>query len=233
MAVAACGSSSKPTPDAGPPPFIVYLNFEGVTLETTTGDPDAASNTTSIVSAETVVPAYLAGVAARDTTIASIVTETKARFAPFHVEVVTDRPASLAYFMIVYTGQPSVVFGPGTGNGVSAVTQDACSNATGSSATQFLNGIGFQFQSDASSDTYTPIERGNLALPVVGLSNGIPPTKKNGDCMCFADASCGLPAAQCTIGGAGTTVDTANACTDAGTTVDEMAVLTALLGTAP
>jgi hypothetical protein len=97
---------------------------------------------------------------------------------------------------------------------------------------QYPNGIGFMFQSAASSDTYTPLERANLAIPVVGLSMGIPPTTKNGDCMCFAANGCGLANTACAIGGPGTPVDTAHACSDAPATDDEMSLLTALFGTA-
>jgi len=220
-------------PDAGPPPFTVYLNFEGVTLAPTmAGMDNAATNLSSIVTASTTVPPYLQGVATRDTTIASIVSETQARFSPFHVDVVTERPAALDYFMIVYTGQPSVVFGPGNGAGVSAVTSLPCSNPSGGAAA-VPNGIAFQFQSAATSDQYMPIARGNLAIPLVALAQNINPTAATNDCLCFAAANCGLGTTACTIGGPGTPVDTAHGCSGAPASEDEMALLVQTLGAAP
>jgi hypothetical protein len=230
VVVAACGGSSTPKPDAAPPPFTLYLNFEGVTLEPSTGTDDAATNMSVLVTSETTVPPYLVGVADRDTTIATIVTNTQARFAPFNVSVVTDRPAGLDYFMIVFTGAPSVIFGPGQGTGVSAVTTFPCMDTTPMAPT--LDGIGFQFQNGTTSDAYGPGERGNLAIPVVALAQNINPTTANGDCLCFASADCQLNEAACTIGGAGTAVDTTNGCPGAPATEDEMSLLAGVLGTA-
>jgi hypothetical protein len=178
------------------------------------------------------VPAYLVSVATRDTTIASIVSETQARLAPFDVDIVTARPTALDYFMIVYTGQPSVVFGPGQGTGVSAVTTFPCSNPSAPGAAT-PNGIGFQFQTDATKDVYLPIARGNLAIPVIALAQNINPTTTNGDCLCFAASTCGLGTTACTIGGPSTPVDTAHGCTGAPASEDEMSLLVGVLGAAP
>ena len=232
VVLAACGSSGSSTkkPDAGPPPFTVYLSFDGETISPASGDDDAATNMSSIITMQKTVPAYLSGVANRDTTIASIVSETQARFAPFNVEVVTTRPTALDYFMIVYTGTPDVVFGSGA-NGVSAVTADPCMQTPAKPANP--NSIAFMFQSAATSDTYGPVERGNLSIPVVALTQNIAPTSQNGDCMCFAAASCGLPATECRIGGPGTPVDVAHACSGATSTEDEMSLLVGVFGAAP
>jgi hypothetical protein len=213
------------------PTLTVYLNFDGATIEPAMpGADDAASNHSSIVMSETVVPPYLMGVTTRDTTIASIVSETTARFSPFDVAVVTDRPASLDYFMIVFTGLPSVVFGPGQGTGVSAVTNFPCQNTTPQPPNP--NAIAFMFQSDAMMDQYGPVQRGNLAIPAVALAQNIQPTTKSGDCMCYSAAGCGLPSTACTIGGPGTPVDTPHACPGVPATEDEMSLLLAAFGAA-
>src|SRR5580765_3071042 len=203
LVLAACGSGSSKKPDAGPPPFTLYLSFDGETISPAAND-DAATNMSSIVSTQKIVPAYLNGVATRTTTIASIVSRTQARFAPFHVDVVTTRPDALDYFMIVYTGTPDVVFGGGA-SGVSAVTTQPCMQTP--AGAPHPNGIGFQFQSAASSDAYTPVERGNLAIPVIALAQNVDPTTSATDCLCFASPSCNLPNSVCTIGGPGTAVD--------------------------
>jgi hypothetical protein len=231
VAAAACSSGHTTSPDAAPPGFTIYLNFDGVTLQPAMlGGDDAATNRSSIVTAQTVAPPYLQGVATRDTTIASIVTAAKTAVAPFNVAIVTDRPTSLDYFMIVFTGQPSVVFGPGGGNGVSAVTTFPCMQSPAGPANP--NSIGFQFQSAPGGDAYGPVARGNLVIPVVALAQNIEPTTTNGDCLCFAAAGCGLGTSACTIGGPGTPVDTAHGCAGAAPTEDEMALLAALFGAA-
>jgi hypothetical protein len=237
LGTVACGSghTAKPDapPDAPPPPTLtVYLSFDGETIEPAmTGADDAATNHSSIVSSETVVPPYLMGQTSRDTTIASIITETKARFSPFNAAIVTDRPTSSDYFMIVFTGQPSVVFGPGQGSGTSVVTNFPCSNTTPLPPTP--SSIAFMFQSGPTTDAYNPVERGNLAIPAVALAQNIQPTTQTGDCLCFSAAGCGLPSSTCTIGGPGTPVDTAHACAGSPATEDEMSLLVAAFGARP
>jgi len=204
--------------------MTVYLSFGGEMIQpATAGADNAAMNMSSILTAAKTVPPYLDNVATRDTTIAQVVSETQARFAPFDVAVVTDRPTSGDYFMIVFTGEPGPILGAGT-NGTSAITTESC--PTGPNP----NGIAFQFQSGTSADAYVPVQRGNLSIPAVALAQLVPPTSMTNDCTCWAATGCGFPTTPCTIGGAGTPVDTAHACPGAPATEDEMSVLTGIFG---
>ena len=231
--VVACGDNVAgplPQPDAAPPSLRVYLSFDGVTLvpPVSGSAPSSRSNTTSVVTMPTTVPAYLSGVAGRDGTIAMIVRETTARMAPLDVEVVTVRPLG-DYFEIVYTGAPSVV---GLASGTSSVAYFGCT-ATPPDLAPHHDGVALMFQSDATGDAYLPVFRGNLAVAVLGLENNIPPTSEATDCMCFASNQCNALAQACTIGGPGTIVDVANACPGAPATVDELSLFVAEFGAHP
>src|SRR5207247_781962 len=66
-----------------------------------------------------------------------------------------------------------------------------------------------------------------------GIEAAIPFSKKPQDCMCYADQACVTPTAACTIGGAGTTIDTILTCNVSGTTMNEGALFLAAFGPHP
>jgi hypothetical protein len=201
--------------------LILFMNFDGVSL--TMGTDEASTNTSTIVTAPIALPPYLDGAADRQTRIDAIATATRTRLAPYDVELVTARPADAGYAMIVVSGDSKAVAGA---SGVSALVTNGCAGAD-------PHGIAFLFQSSASADVYGPELKANLVLAMVGFEHQLPPTSKAGDCMCFAATSCTQPEKACTVGAAGTTVDTANACSGAPSTIDEGALFTAALGTHP
>jgi len=223
---AACGSGHTTKPDAPPlPTMTVYLSFDGEMIQpTTAGNDNAAMNLSSIITTAKTAPAYLNNVPTRADTIAQIVSETQARFAPFDVDIVTNRPTSGDYFMIVFTGEAKTVLGT---NGASAITTENCPTPPNK------NGIAFEFQNGSTSDTFTPVQKANLTIPSVALAQLVPPTSTAGDCMCWSATSCApVGTTPCTIGGAGTVVDAPHSCSGAPGTDDEMSLLQGVFGTA-
>jgi hypothetical protein len=238
LLVVACGTSRPQVgPDAapdGPPPapdegLVIYLNYEGVTLNPTPGAPEASTNTTNVVSAVTTVPPYLMGDASRATEIATITAEVKTRLASLDVSVVTDRPAVPGYYMIVVSGAASVL-GAGweTADGTSSVTFFGCTATPPVTANP--HGISFLFQSSKTADVFTARQKANGALANLALAQGFSPTLKKNDCLCLVDASCGFDDVACTIGGASTPIDAMHACPGAPATFDEDAALLATFG---
>ncbi|HSD89019.1 MAG TPA: hypothetical protein VLB44_15935, partial [Kofleriaceae bacterium] len=82
----------------------VYLNFDGVTL--TQGSPsDATQNRASwMTNTSAVVPPYHNGSGTRATDIQTIINGVKSRLSTTPINVVTSRPASGPYVMIVFGG---------------------------------------------------------------------------------------------------------------------------------
>src|SRR5512142_1063573 len=117
---AGCSSSHHAAPDAAPDADLlhcpapvdptapgthtVFVNFDGVTL--TKGNcNDATTNCTSlVVQDQTVVPPWLDGNADRANDIAAIMTVARTAVAPYSIDLVTTRPASGDYKMIVVGG---------------------------------------------------------------------------------------------------------------------------------
>src|SRR6185436_11240202 len=82
----------------------VFLNFDGQALQQ--GPSDATMNRASWMQvAAGTAPRYLNGNGNRDATIQAIVNGVRAQLAQFPVTVVTTRPNSRSYVMIVFVGQ--------------------------------------------------------------------------------------------------------------------------------
>lgn len=85
---------------------IVYVNFDGVTLDY--GASDATRNSSWIVQRRTTFPRF-AGYGSRQASIDNILAMVRADYVRWNVEFVTTRPASGAYTMVVVGGLPSLV----------------------------------------------------------------------------------------------------------------------------
>ena len=145
----------------------VYLNFEGQTL--TQGPSDATLNRASWMTiAQGTAPAYLATNANRATTIQTIVDGVRAQLSQFPITVVTTRPASGNYVMIVFGGQRGAV---GSNYG-GAVNQLDCGDTRPNDVAWI-------------SDLVTPIQRViNNAIGAIGFGLGLTATNDPKDCMC-------------------------------------------------
>ena len=172
--------TGAPTTDAMPPPptaactsRVVYLNFEGQTL--LQGPSDATTNHASWMTiAQGTAPPYLSGVAGRMTTIQTITDGVRAQLSQFPITVVTTRPASGNYVMIVFGGQRTAV---GSNYG-GAVNQLDC---------------GDQRPNDVAwiSDGVTPVQHViNDAIGAIGFGLGLTATSDPMDCMCGWSNSC-------------------------------------------
>ncbi len=107
----------------------LYLNRDGGTI--TGGWDDSASSVSSIAmnasGGVADVPAWAGSTRAWNKVVAC----TKDRFAPFNVSVVTERPRSGEYVMIMVGGHPSMFGYPNSVSGVAPYTGDVVRGAVG------------------------------------------------------------------------------------------------------
>jgi hypothetical protein len=151
----------------------VYLNFGGQTL--TAGPSDAIANQASwMAMGQGTAPPYLNGNANRAAAIDTIVTGVRTALSQFPVSVVTDRPTTGNYMMIVYGGQPGNVGSRFAG----AVNQLDCGDTRPNDVA---------WVSDSVSPPQLVI---NYTLGAIGFGLGMTATADSLDCMCGWDNGC-------------------------------------------
>ena len=183
------GSGSGMQPDAAVTCAngrVVYLNFDGVTL--TQGSPsDATQNRVSwMTNASAVVPRYHDGSGTRATDIQTIVNGVKSRLSTTPIGVVTTRPPSGPYVMIVFGGANT------NNNGTVGTPYSAATNEHDCGDT-VKNDIGWV--SDAPSVSYAQ----DLAVGAVGWGLGLQGTNDPADCMCAWANNCSSASGACTL----------------------------------
>jgi hypothetical protein len=218
-----------PPPPTSPPPGIdaaiaidapppaptcsqrtLFLNFDGQTL--TQGTSDATTNHAAwLTNATGSAPRYLTGDAGRDAKIQAIVDGVRGQLARFPVTVVTARPASGEYIMVVLGGQANQI---GSQFGTAVNTLD-CADAQHDDVAWIA---------DAATPSQHVI---NLVLGAVGLGIGLTATTDANDCMCGWGNTCASNnAVPCTLGTAVARDTTINLrCPSAPATQDEVAAL--------
>jgi len=162
----------------------LFLNFEGQTL--TAGTSDATANQASwLIRASGNAPRYLAGDPGRDAKIQTIVDGVRGQLALFPITVVTTRPASGEYVMVVLGGQPNQI-GSQFSTAVNALD---CTDAQHNDVAWI-------------SDSATPSQHViNLVIGAVGLGLGLTATLDPNDCMCGWGNTCAASnGAACTLG---------------------------------
>jgi len=212
--MAACGDDgggttvdAGPRPDAPPscPPqsaplpagdHQVFIAFEGVAI--TLGDcDDATINCSSLVAdATTNVPPFLMAETNRQTRITAITSMIRDALAPFSIDVVTTRPASGDYWMVVAGGTSDAI--AGTAN-ILVAAQPACDAANTKSLA-----LVFERDEQTTDRTYA-----NTIAGAFGSLVGLVPTTQSGDCMCVT-ATC-AHSQTCTFG-TGTVTMPGNTC---------------------
>jgi hypothetical protein len=151
----------------------VFLNFEGQALQQ--GPSDATMNRASWMQiAAGTAPKYLNGNGNRNATIQTIVDGVRAQLAQFPVTVVTTRPISRAYVMIVFGGQMNQVGSRYTG----AVNTLDCEDVRPNDVAWI---------SDSVAPTQVVI---NYAVGAIGFGLGLTATTDPSDCMCSWDNGC-------------------------------------------
>jgi hypothetical protein len=170
------GSDAAPGIDA-PACFngrVVFLSFEGETL-TKGATSDATSNHASWMQITSgTAPPYHAGGSNRTAEIQAIVDGVTAQLSGFPIIVVTTRPTSGQYVMIVYGGTPQQVGSRFNG----AVQQLDCGDAT-------RNDVAWV------ADNVTPNQKiVNFSIGAIGFGLGLTATLTTTDCMCGWDNAC-------------------------------------------
>lgn len=245
LSLMACGGGGGHSVDAPPPvdaspdaymptggnamSHTLFVNTEGVTL--TMGADDATANKSSLLANATPVtlkPWHM-GDAARATKIAAVIAQFKSTLAPYGVAIVDARPAAGPYDMLIVTDDNSAALGSAF-SGIGSITPTSCN------MTRSVISLTFPTIFAGSTDAQFQNIVVNLGIAMFGLSAGIPISKLRGDCMCLAASpDCNSPGGQaCTIGTAGTTIDTGNSgagtCGVTDATMDEGARFLAAFG---
>jgi len=220
----ACGDDSSHPADAkttdslidsGSCSHVLFLNYEGGTV-IGGGPDDAPTNTASVASPGTyLLPAFLENGSTRATTIQAITDQVTTTLAPY-ATVVTARPSSGGYHMIMLTGSPTNLGLPSP--------QLPAIGAIGSCQTGVPKAVSFVF--DAAGGSFEPARVGNYVIGLYGASKAVPWPTRPGDCMCSA-GGCSVNNGECTIGGAGTPRDSTSPC-GSGATFDEQAAFAAM-----
>jgi hypothetical protein len=162
----------------------VYLNFSGQQL--LAGPSDATTNHAGWMTiAQGAAPPYLSNNPNRLAAINTIVTGVRTALSQFPVSVVTDRPTTGNYMMIVYGGQPGNVGSQFT----SAVNQLDCGDARPNDVA---------WLSDAVSPPQLVI---NFTLGAIGFGLGMTATGDAQDCLCgWANGCQPNTSVQCRLG---------------------------------
>jgi hypothetical protein len=193
---------------------VVYLAFDGENVMPGADDP--IHDTTPLPS-KAYTAKYLPSDAARATKIAAIVDEARAILAPYDIALVTTRPASGTYDLIVVGGSPTDA---GFSAGLNALSIAGQCNLTGTHVALIFD-VGLPQH-----------EMVRMIISLTGMAHNVSLTKKPDDCMCYADAACAALSAACTIGGAGTTVDASFYNCAGGPTTDEQQAWLTVFGAA-
>jgi hypothetical protein len=163
---------------------VVYLDFDGVTL--TRGPSDATTNTAVWLGvAQATIPAYLASAPSRAQMIHDVTANVTATLSSIPATVVTTRPASGSYVMIVFGGTPQTVNVPY----IDAVAHLDCGDAD-------PNDVGLVF------DNVSPLTAQKVADYAVGaiaFGLGLTGTHAPDDCLCGWANGCQQNATACTL----------------------------------
>ncbi|MGE0397865.1 MAG: hypothetical protein AB7T06_14175 [Kofleriaceae bacterium] len=162
----------------------VYLNFEGQALTRATTSDATQNQAAWMNKANGTAPAFRAGSGTRATDITQITNGITTALAGLNVNVVTTRPATGPYMMIVFGGTANNV---GSNYG-GAVQKLDCGNTVASDVAWV-------------ADAVTPNQRViNFALGAIGFGVGMTATNNTNDCMCGWDNACNQTTNQCTFG---------------------------------
>ena len=165
-----------PVDPAAPGRFVVFLATEGVTL--TTGCDHSATNCTTLLQAGATIPPAFPNDPTRDTVIAEIVQLARSRLVPYSVDIVTTRPATGDYNMIVFGGDAATVGIPESP--VSVAPFNCNSTPDDHVALLFDNGLA----------TFTTTDYANQILFQIGTFEGLTLTRTPDDCECTIDSEC-------------------------------------------
>ncbi len=166
----------------------LYLNTDGVSL--TYGTSSSLANTTDLVPTTGAdMPPFLMGQAGRDAFIAQIVSTTQNALAAYSIDIVTARPMTGAYYMVVLGGVPADI----------GSTNTAADFALPMACHPFPRDEVVLIYDHGSDPPYTPDVYAADLLNTVGALQGLGYTTAPADCMCIGNPGCGS-LGLCTFG---------------------------------
>jgi hypothetical protein len=184
------GGSGMTMVDAGTQPATcarsVYLNFDGVTITQATAS-DATQNRASwLTTTSSAIPPYHQGSGTRTADITTITNGVKSRLANTPINVVTQRPTSGPYVMVVFGGERT-----GDGGTVGTIYSQATNE----------HDCGDIVKSDIGwvSDTVSVSYAQDLAIGAIGWGVGLNGTNSGDDCMCGWANNCDSNNGACTL----------------------------------
>lgn len=163
----------------------VFLEFNGVTIARA-ATSDAVNNQASWIGANATIPPWRQGSSTRATDIATVVAGVKSRLAQTPIDVVTTRPATGPYVMIVFGGN-------NTNNGGNV--QTIYGGATNEHDCGDLVKSDVGWVSDGPSVSYAQ----DLAVGAIGWGLGLNGTNDPTDCMCAWANNCSSASGACTL----------------------------------
>lgn len=201
MMMCGCGDGGAETPDAhsvsvdapaDAPQFSctspsagthkIFLAFEGITFTSATTS-DAALNAASFLApmaTTAVIPAWKAATSDRATQIASIVCSMRQSLFTFDVELVTTRPATGDYEMIVFGGQGNDLgYNFGSNTTLTSFAGLDCMNAN-------QRDVAWVAEHPISNiaDASSAADSASFAVAVLGVGDGLAASKDPRNCMC-------------------------------------------------
>jgi hypothetical protein len=161
----------------------VYLNFEGQALARATASDATQNQAAWMNKANGTAPAFRAGSGTRAADITAITNGVTSALVGFPVAVVTTRPTTGPYMMIVFGGTAAQIGSDFSG----AVQKLDCGN-------QVISDVAWV------GDAVTPNQRViNFALGAIGFGVGLTATTDTADCMCGWANNCQQTTLPCTL----------------------------------
>ncbi len=161
----------------------VYLNFEGQALTRATASDATQNQAAWMNKANGTAPAFRAGSGNRAADITQITNGITMGLVGLGVTVVTTRPTTGPYMMVVFGGAAAQVGSDYTG----AVQKLDCGNAVPSDVAWVADGV-------------TPNQRViNFALGAIGFGVGLTATNDPNDCMCGWANGCQQTTNACSL----------------------------------
>jgi len=155
-------------------PRVVFLQFEGQALSDAPTSDSTQNQASWMTIPNGTAPPYHAGSATRAADIQAIVDGVTAQLSGFPITVVTTRPTSGNYIMIVYGGNSGQV-GSNFGG---AVQELDCGDTTPNDVAWVSDGV-------------NPTQRiVNFSVGAIGFGLGLTATVDPTDCMCGWDNNC-------------------------------------------
>jgi hypothetical protein len=166
----------------------LYLNFDGVTI-TQAATSDSTTNAAKwLTNASAAVPAWRSGSGTRATEITEVVDGVRARLSMTDIEVVTARPSTTPYVMIVFGGAR-------TSSGGTVGTIYSFGTSFHDCGDTVKNDLGWV--SDMPGQTTELVA--DIVVGAVGWGIGLDGTTDTADCMCGWASTCTNAAGACTL----------------------------------